>query len=114
MARRLALFIALTFALAAPVDAQSGAVIYVDVDCSLFNAFRSAQQQTLLAPMTNCEAGSSGKDRVVLTADVVLPDGPTVPYVTTEIDFDGQGYTISSDPSALTMAVLFRRNRAAH
>ncbi len=94
--RRLAKFIITSYWLLVAVLTQA-ATISVDADCSLANAIRSANGDAQINPLNSCEAGDTGADTIMLTADITLSDA--LPTITTVISINGNGHFISGDDS---------------
>ncbi len=99
-----------------PVGQALAADIYVDEDCSLQNALRSANEEAMVAPLDNCETGIAadgitqideygadlppGSDKITIRVNgaaegVIKLDGAL--SVTSHIIIDGRGYVIEGD-----------------
>ncbi len=71
--------------------------IRVDDNCSLFDAVTAANTDTAT---NGCTAGQPGRDRILLTGNVLVPPNPdsfiALPAILTPILLDGAGFTIAS------------------
>ena len=80
-----------------------GADITVDDDCSVYNAFLSANGEEQVAPLDNCEAGDddeTGPDTI--TIDLASTDEGTIVLssamsVSSDIVVEGGGFVLSGD-----------------
>lgn len=99
-----------------PVGQALAGDIYVDEDCSLQNAMRAANEEAMIAPLDNCEAGIAadgvsqvdeygedlppGSDTITIRVDgtddgvITLDSGLSV---TSHIVIKGSGYVIEGD-----------------